>query len=188
MEYFVVCLLKTVIVLDIIASTAGNGDAYVGFKRLGNYYISDHNGKSNEKIYFLSVNFRANWMDARSFCKSYGMDLVALESDHEAKYFTKACENNLRHFEDATLLGGVSVRESESERWYWISSNKNINYNIKWSNKLSDFGASPKCLTFVREPEGFAYSKTNCYSDNVHQFACQKLIVKLDNWTEIFGI
>lgn len=148
--------------------------------------ITDENENSNEKIYFLSMTFRANWMSAQSFCRSYGMDLVALESDHEAKYFMKACENNFDYFEEFSHIGAVSNIVGSHENWFWITSHKQVNFELTIKKVEAD-GEEKNCLQMVKGEHGFSFGRTNCFGIELQKFVCQRLIVKSDRWLEILG-
>lgn len=147
--------------------------------------ITDEDDNANEKIYFLSVTFRANWMGAQSFCRSYGMDLVALESDHEAKYFmSKAFRNSAKDFEDLTHIGGVSNGGTES--WFWITSRKQVNFDMKLTESKNDSKEEKNCLQLVKESSGFSFTRTNCFDSELRKFVCQKLVIKA-RWTLFLG-
>lgn len=148
--------------------------------------ITDENENSNEKIYFLSVTFRSNWMSAQSFCKSYDMDLVALESEHEEKYFKKICENNSESFEELSHIGGVSNFVDGQENWFWIASRKKVNFNLSFSEKASNEKEEKNCLQMVKGPRGFSYARTNCFGSELRKFVCQKMIFKSADWGDKF--
>ncbi|CRK98438.1 CLUMA_CG011795, isoform A [Clunio marinus] len=173
-------------IMDVMNETFIESAA-VGFKKLGNYHITDVNENSNEKIYFVSIAFRGNWMSAQSFCRSYGMDLVALESEHEAKYFMKSCEKEIQSFEAFSHIGGVF--ESKDNKWHWITSSEKINFELKFSsdNKNEGDKKDENCLQLVKDNNGFSYGRTSCFGDKLQPFVCQRMIIKMNRWKELFG-
>lgn len=151
--------------------------------------ITETNKNSpNEKFYFLSVTFRANWMAAQSFCKSYGMDLLALESEHEADYFLASCEKSFESFEELSHIGGVSNAIDERENWFWITSHKKVNFDLKLKDNKTEKKSEQNCLQLVKQKTGFSYGRTNCFGNELKKFVCQKINVsKLDLWSKIMG-
>lgn len=140
----------------------------------------DDQGNSNKKIYFVSTAFRANWMNAQSFCKSYGMDLAAIESEHEANYFLKSCEINSMDFEEHSQIGGVLMNND----WFWITSHQKVNFKLDMKKNDKHDG---ECLQLVKSSGvRFSFGRTNCFSNrDAQKFVCQKLVYKqTDFWSE----
>lgn len=127
-------------------------------------------------------------MAAQSFCKSYGMDLLALESEHEADYFLKSCEKSWASFEELSHIGGVSNSNDGRENWFWITSHKKVNFDLKLKEKKADMKSEQNCLQLVKQKIGFSYGRTNCFGSELKKFVCQKINVnKLDLWGTIMG-
>lgn len=125
-------------------------------------------------------------MSAQSFCKSKGMDLVALESEHEADYFMKSCEKASLSFEELTHIGGVS--DEGLDNWYWISSNGKVTINLKLQKDKQN-KTERNCMQLVKSSKGFSYGRTNCFSSELKKFICQEIILnKLDSDSSILGI
>jgi hypothetical protein len=118
-------------------------------------------------------------MQAKSFCSSYNMDLLSLESPHEMKYFLKACENNFESFEDISFIGGIE----ENNEWFSTGCGNKINF----SESALEEGDNGKCLSLVKKENGtFSFAKIAC-NDKIHAFICHKMIIKIDHWSDIFG-
>lgn len=136
------------------------------------------------------MTFRANWMMAQSFCKSYGMDLLTLESRHEADYFMRSIEMNMNGFEELTHIGGVSYVNEGKENWFWITSHndKRINYDLKLKPSEADQKAEKNCLQLVKHRRTFSYGRTNCFGNDLQKFVCQKVNQgKSDGWSGILS-
>lgn len=133
--------------------------------------ISLLDGKSNTKNYFVSTTFRANWMNAQSFCKSNGMELASLESQEEAEYFLASCEKNHEFFEEFSQIGGVLILEN----WYWISSRQRLNFKLDFQRNKNSRNDG-ECLQLVKRSERkFSFGRTECFSNcDAHKFVCQK--------------
>lgn len=121
-------------------------------------------------------------MSAQSFCKSYGMDLVGLASEHEAKYFLRKCKEAGSSFEELSHIGGVSSTLEDKDNWYWIWSNEKIKIDLKLKTNNTEKNEK-NCLQLVKDQYGeFFYGRTNCYSSELQKFVCQKVILnKLDD-------
>lgn len=132
----------------------------------------------DEKLYFLSVAFRANWMSARSFCKSNGMDLVAIESEHEEKYFIGKCQEHIDWFEGVSHIGGVSNAVMGKENWFWITSTKEVQLNLNLEKSEISQKEKKNCLQLVKSHGRFSYQRTNCFGGEPQTFVCQRVIYK----------
>jgi hypothetical protein len=112
-------------------------------------------------------------MNAQSFCRSYGMDLATLESDHEQNYFLNICGNNYRDLGDATHIGGVF----KNNEWFWITSHKKVDYKLKFMHPHVP-NDNKDCLQMVkhRGTKEFFFGRTNCFNGDVQKFVCQKLV------------
>lgn len=116
-------------------------------------------------------------MSARSFCKSNGMDLVAIESEHEEEYFLGKCRENIDWFEGFSHIGGVSNSVKGNESWYWITSVKEVTLNLNL--RSNEVGQKEKnCLQLVKSHNQFSYQRTNCFEGEPQTFVCQKVINK----------
>lgn len=138
---------------------------------------------SQEKLYFISKNFHMNWINSKSFCSSFGMDLVAIESSHEEQYFLKSCERDSKSFEELTSIGATSELTHEKEKWFLTTTGSEINYNL---NLMEDENNKGRCLALVKTNEKFSYQRIECNGSDKHQFICQKLIPQTENWLDIF--
>jgi hypothetical protein len=112
------------------------------------------------------------------------MNLVSIESDHEAKYFIKACENNSDSFEAMSHIGFTSEISNGNEKWFLTSTGKEVNYVFSGMSQLND---EDQCLVLVKIDDKFSYARVSCYGSELHSFICQKMIIKVDNWSDIFG-
>lgn len=66
---------------------------------------TDVHGNKFIKVFHLSMDFEANWMDARSFCKTFDMDLATFESSYEFSHFLKKALSHKSSFDRWTHIG-----------------------------------------------------------------------------------
>lgn len=57
------------------------------------------------KIFYLSVDFEANWMNARCFCKTYDMELATFENHFEWSNFVTQANVNRNLFDKWSHIG-----------------------------------------------------------------------------------
>lgn len=120
-------------------------------------------------------------MSAKSFCASYHMDLVSLESQHETQYFMKACEGNFDSFGKISLIGGVDEGDNE-----WSTSALGVKMNLD-ATKVEDIDKEGKCLSLIKNSnKKFSYGRVAC-TNQPYAFVCQRMKLKLEHWTDIFG-
>lgn len=114
----------------------------------------------------------ADWYQGKIICKSFGLELVSLETLTEAEYFYNLCHNN-----DVTVgwifIDGMTLTPKSSTDWYWTNSGKKISYPIPWfPGQPDNYNEDEQCLTI---------SHTNfLFNDQVCQnypslFVCQRI-------------
>ena len=78
-----------------------------------------------KKMYFLS-KLKLNWIEAHITCKSYGMNLLSIESSEELTNIRNIYKLNSSIFEAHTYIGGTNLF---NESWYWVGSGNQITLN-----------------------------------------------------------
>lgn len=116
-------------------------------------------------------------MGAQSFCRSFGMDLVAIESKHESEYFFKACNRNIKHFGEFSHIGGVLNATNGKENWFWITTHQKVNLGLAFNNKPAQ-NSENNCLQLVKGRFEFSLGRTNCFGSEQQEFVCQRKIIK----------
>jgi hypothetical protein len=94
---------------------------------------TDVNGAKYMKVFYLSMDFEANWMDSRSFCKTFDMDLVTFDSSYEYSNFLKHAMKSVSYFDKWTHIGGVSKFVGKHRDWYWVNTNRRVTYNMQFA-------------------------------------------------------
>ena len=95
--------------------------------------MTDVNEAKYMKVFYLSMDFEANWMDSRSFCKTYGMDLATFDSSLEFSNFLKHAMKSVSYFNKWTHIGGVSKFVGKHRDWYWITTNRRVTFNMQFA-------------------------------------------------------
>jgi hypothetical protein len=78
------------------------------------------------KIYYLS-KLKLNWVESQLTCKSYGLNLLSIDSSDEFAYIRSLYLRNDSIFESHTYIGATNLF---NESWYWIGSGKKVTLNI----------------------------------------------------------
>lgn len=134
------------------------------------------NGGKYAKIFYLTVDFEANWMDARSFCKTYDMDLVAFETSYELSNFIKFAMKNFFYFERWTHIGGISKIAGKHREWYWISTNRKVSYPMTFAaGQPNNYLGRQNCLGISKEEKTFEFQDIDCHGRFEEKFVCQKI-------------
>lgn len=94
---------------------------------------TDVHGNRYIKVFHLSMDFEGNWMDSRSFCKTFDMDLATFDSSYEFSNFVKMAWNKRDYFMRWTHIGGISKFTEKHREWYWINTNSKVTYSMQFA-------------------------------------------------------
>lgn len=131
-------------------------------------------GEERIKTYYASQNFKLTWANAFTFCRSFGMDLVELDTAVEADHFNKLCAEHNYLFTSTVHIGG-SDHGVGKNKWYWMSSGNEINYNMKYAQtEPNNVRGLQHCLAVYTHPESFAFADYDC-DESESIFACQRV-------------
>lgn len=169
----------------------------IGFRKLGmhresNYlssrsfpllmmfsYIQDStdiNGGKFAKIFYLSIDFEGNWMDSRSFCKTYDMDLCQFDTAYEYSNFVKSAMKDFHYFEKWTHIGGVSKIIGKHREWYWVGKNSKIAYLLTFApGQPNNYLGRQNCLGISKEEKTFEFQDIDCHGRFEEKFICQRI-------------
>lgn len=130
-----------------------------------------------EKTYFLSCHFTVNWVHTRSICKAYDMDVLSLDSAEEADAFLSLCYSMSSIFGWQTHIGGMTTEAKSLTNWYWVVTNKKINFPMNWAPGEPNDLKSEKCLGVVKEHSDgkFYFNDLPCADGTKYKFVCQKV-------------
>lgn len=117
------------------------------------------------------------WGEARAICKSYGLELMTLETLQEANLFLTMADNH-SYFRtvngicssiDATTLTSKSPTD-----WYWSQTGKKVSFQIPWFP--GEPGGAPEfCLGICRASSTIKFGYHDIPCDTwVYRFVCQR--------------
>lgn len=102
------------------------------------------------------------------------MDLVELDTAAEADYFNKLCAEHKNLFTSTVHIGG-SDHGVDKNKWYWMSSGKEINYNMKYApTEPNNVDGRQYCLALYIHPQSFEFADYDC-DESKSIFACQRV-------------
>lgn len=150
------------------------------------------------KIFYLSIDFEANWMEARSFCKTFdNMDLATFDSSYEWSSFLKKANSHRFFFDKWThvgeknkrsdnetlqlkqqFAGGISklIGNSKHREWYWITTNRKIPFSMQFSTgQPNNYLGKQNCLGISKEELSFEFQDIDCHGRFEEKFICQKV-------------
>jgi len=183
------------LVAALFASCCGD---YIGFKEIGTYgeFAFTNNlpesfmmsfrlvGQDDldveyEKTYHVSSYFKESWTNARSFCKTYGMDLMALETDSEKRNFDKILSSNFQSFAKFTHIGGIVLQPGTPKNWHWITTQKPVTFDIKYAaGNPSSSQSQEHCLCFEKAANEMLFHDVVC-STNSQSFICEERFISV---------
>lgn len=148
------------------------------FKKIGSH--SSGCPKTIEKSYFIPRFFTADWYEALTICKEYGMKLATAENNEQSDALARMLDP---HKADASVgfhVGGLTLAIAYPTEFYWLDSGNRIEYDLHWhtnqpdGNTVGTLGRE-RCLGITKFPF-MAYNDINCNSYTKDSFVCEKSI------------
>lgn len=122
------------------------------------------------------MDFEANWMDARCFCKTFDMDLVTFNNYYEWNEFVKKASAKRRFFDKWTHVGGISKIRDNGKDWYWVSTNEKIPFTMQFATgQPNNYLGRQNCLGISKEELTFEFQDIDCHGRFEEKFICQKI-------------
>lgn len=128
-----------------------------------------------KEVYVNQKFLKASWIDARSICKSFDMDLITFENAFEDGKIRKAfetMEDLPQHFH----VGATDV--GSNDRWHSIASGNLIEFDIAWI-KDESIDNSNHCAMMELVNGTYVYRKVHCTLVETN-FMCQNLFKRKD--------
>lgn len=137
-------------------------------------------GAEYQKTYFLSRFPSITFSESRSFCNSYKMDLITIETAAESQEFLSILDAHsyLRPITGIQLwLDALTVTLKSKTEWFWTNTGNKISFPIEWmGTEPNDMGGSEYCLFIGKLSINakFGYGDGNCLANS--RFAiCQNI-------------
>lgn len=128
------------------------------------------------KVYHLSMDFEGNWMDSRSYCKTYDMELVTFDTSYEFSVFVKIAMRNVHYFHKWTHIGGVSKFVGKNREWFWVNGSRKINFPLQFAaGQPNNYLGRQNCLGISKEEKTFEFQDIDCHGRFEEKFICQKI-------------
>lgn len=78
---------------------------------------------------------KATWSQTRSFCQTYGLEILSLDTLEKANAFLNLAQANRDDMEPYatpyTYIGGTAMQLENSTAWYWINTGSKVSYPLK---------------------------------------------------------
>lgn len=108
------------------------------------------------------------------------MDLVELNTGAEADHFNKLCAKHPNLSTSTVHIGG-SDHGVEKNKWYWMSSGKEIDYNMIYApTEPNNIGGRQNCLAVYTVPQSYQFADYDC-DESKSIFACQRVTSVCNN-------
>lgn len=127
---------------------------------------------SDMKSYFYSTDLTANWLEAHLTCRSYGLNLLSLNSAEEYEHFKCIFIKNAALFEVHTYIGGTRMNSND---WYWVNNGQPISA-IRWARGEPNGGrVKDYCTDIIREGNELAINDLPCHGNQYYlKFICER--------------
>lgn len=120
-----------------------------------------------KKEYFLSHGIQLSWIHAHVYCRSHGLNLASLNSEHEKSYFLGISSRNFEKGVPANV-GGVFIDQD----WFWMSSGSQLTIQLN----LTAENDNRNCLQAVFDYDHeVKFKRTHCF-DEKSTFVCERII------------
>lgn len=101
------------------------------------------------KTYYYSKIYYKSWSGARTLCKAFGMDLMALETLEELNNFKKIYAANFDIFPQFVNIGGIVSARTNYSSWTWVTTGRPISYKLTYIQGQPDnWEGREHCLNF----------------------------------------
>jgi hypothetical protein len=131
-----------------------------------------------KKNYWVPKYFRATWLEAKSACALYGMELAALQTLKEYNSVKTMVAINKSAFHSTWAhVDGVSRLPRSTTEWHF-SNGKKIPYAMIWSSGEPGFHTSAQwCLAAGDATAGnFNFADIDCTQRHQETFICQEIV------------
>jgi len=139
-----------------------------------------NNNIGYKKTYYLSKLFQATWVDAKTICKAFDLELATFETSDEASNFInrESVKNFFDGFDNShfVFVDGIVLTPRSHTDWYWTNSGEKIPYNMQWIAGEPNYqGNSEYCLSIGKnyKTEKIGFNDDKCWYSPTH-FICQK--------------
>jgi len=138
-----------------------------------------NNNIGYKKTYYLSRLFQATWVDAKTICKAFDLELATFETSDEASNFInrESVKNFFDGFDDHfVFVDGVGLTPKSLTDWYWTNSGEKIPYSMQWNAGEPNYHQNYEyCLSIgkISKNEKIGFNDYRCWEYPKH-FICQK--------------
>jgi hypothetical protein len=136
------------------------------------------NGTEYHKTYFLSRISLDTWGASRSFCKSYNMELLTLETQTESQAVLNLLDTNnyLKTIHFPMWADLMTLTLKSKTEWFWTSTGNKISFPIPWFGTEPNNNSGNEYCIFIEKPSisgKFGFADGDC---NVNRYSlCHKL-------------
>lgn len=103
------------------------------------------------------------------------MDIATFETAEEFAAFGELGRRHAGSLTSWVNIGGVTLTPKSSTDWYWVNTNEQINYEMRWNpGNPNDSKGTQYCLSI--DTSNFLFDDIDCYNsyDEV-KFICQSV-------------
>ncbi|KAG5680486.1 hypothetical protein PVAND_009994 [Polypedilum vanderplanki] len=128
-----------------------------------------------QKTYYVPRHFVVNWMDAKSACRDFGMELASIETLLEYNAVVSFLIKNQQYFSPQYLhVNGMTKTLASKTDWYWLNSDQQVSYSMTWGFIEPQNTAGDEWCLAIGVRNQYSYADVSCVN-NKQAFLCQSI-------------
>ncbi|CAG9807028.1 unnamed protein product [Chironomus riparius] len=150
----------------------------VAFVRIGRYNGYTDKGSEYQKTYLVSRYAKTTWMNAKTYCKSFDLDLVSFETLTEVYNFIDMAKENsfVKSLGGVHMLvDGMTPTPNTTTEWYWTNTGTKVSFTLPWQEGEPNFlNNGEYCLALsAHEVSTLGFNDFPC-DVGLSPFVCQR--------------
>jgi hypothetical protein len=131
-------IISILVLLSIFLNKSDQFSPDSGFIELARFQGSNYN-----KTYYVSLYYRAFWMDAFQFCRSSGMEFATFETEAEYQTVFNVINNTRSTMLNSGIVnifyGAIAANPGNKSGFVFFDSGRRQQLNVDWTGTGPDF-------------------------------------------------
>lgn len=126
------------------------------------------------KNYYLATDVKMSWFDAFTFCRQFNKDLLNIRTREEQTHIMEFIQNDQFYNSEQLHIGATNLG-SPDKSWYWLKTNKTVDFQMKWYPGEPNNPSHERCLSISKGLNYLGYNDASC-SEDLKMFVCEESI------------
>jgi hypothetical protein len=139
--------------------------------------FEDQCGSQFMKTYWITSlsKLKVVWSKGNDLCKTYGMEVVSLDTYDEQEYFFGMCVKFASAFTGNSMFGAMARVPASKKDWYWVNSGTPVNYTLNFATgEPNNGGNGEMCLALKEYSGSFGFNDVSCSDSLTYNIICQE--------------